>query len=248
MKLSHPSWSDNPLSHDRKYGLAHLVQAMEATADRETARTLAQYFQVRPGGYGEGDTFLGLKLSQLRPLATPYTTEPFDPDLWLPLLSSPVHEHRLISLVVMSERARRNAGRRGDPGELELVYRTYLDNTAYVNNWDLVDVSAKPVVGGYLQHRDRTPLYLLARSGLVWERRIAMVGCQWFLKGGETADLFRLAEMLLGDRHDLMHKAVGWSLREAGKQDPAALREFLTAHVGAMPRTTLRYAIEHFEL
>jgi 3-methyladenine DNA glycosylase AlkD len=152
----------------------------------------------------------------------------------------------MVSLVVMSERARRNAGRRGDPAELELVYRTYLDNTAYVNNWDLVDVSAKPIVGGYLQHRDRTPLYELAQSLLVWERRIAMVGCQWFLKAGETADLFRLAEMLLADRHDLMHKAIGWSLREAGKQDPAALRQFLTTHVSVMRRTTLRYAIEHF--
>jgi 3-methyladenine DNA glycosylase AlkD len=220
---------------------------MEAAADPETAQTLARYFQVRPGGYGEGDVFLGLKLSRLRALAAPYAAEPFAPKNWLPLLHSPVHEHRMVSLVVMSERARRNAGRRGDPAELELVYRTYLDNTEYVNNWDLVDVSAKPVVGGYLQHRDRAPLYMLARSLLVWERRIAMVGCQWFLKAGETADLFRLAEMLLGDRHDLMHKAVGWSLREAGRHDPAALRQFLTTHVSAMPRTTLRYAIEHYE-
>ena len=220
---------------------------MEAAADPEAARTLARYFQVRPGGYGEGDVFLGLKLSELRALAAPYAAEPFAPENWLPLLRSPLHEHRMISLVVMSERARRNAGRRGDPAELELVYRTYRDNTEYVNNWDLVDVSAKPVVGGYLQHRDRAPLYVLARSHLLWERRIAMVGSQWFLKAGETADLFRLAEMLLGDRHDLMHKAVGWSLREAGKRDPEALRQFLTTHVSAMPRTTLRYAIEHFD-
>ena len=220
---------------------------MGAAADPETARTLARYFQVRPGGYGEGDVFLGLKLSELRTLVAPYTAEPFVPDRWLPLLRSRVHEHRLVSLVVMSERARRNAGRRGDPDELELVYRTYLDNTAYVNNWDLVDVSCGRIVGGYLQHRDRAPLYALARSSLVWERRIAMVGCQWFLKAGETADLFGLAEMLLGDRHDLMHKAVGWSLREAGKRDPAALRQFLTDHVSGMPRTTLRYAIERFD-
>ena len=220
---------------------------MEAAANPETARTLARYFQVKPGGYGEGDVFLGLKLSELRVLAAPYAAEPFISDHWLPLLHSPVHEHRMLALVVMSERARRNAGRRGDPAELELVYRTYLDNTEYVNNWDLVDVSAKPVVGGYLQHRDRGQLYVLARSTLLWERRIAMVGSQWFLKAGETDDLFRLAEMLLGDRHDLMHKAVGWSLREAGKRDPAALRQFLTTHVSAMPRTTLRYAIEHFD-
>ena len=177
----------------------------------------------------------------------PYITEPFEPSPWLPLLRSPVHEHRLCTLVVMSERARRNAGRRGDPAELELVYRTYLDNTAYVNNWDLVDISCKPIVGGYLQHRDRSPLYALARSESLWERRIAMVGSQWFLKAGETDDLYRLAELLLGDRHDLMHKAVGWSLREAGKHDPDTLREFLTTHIARLPRTTLRYAIEKFE-
>ena len=235
------------MSHDREYGIPDLVRMMESAADPETARVLARYFQVRPGGYGEGDVFLGLKLSELRPFAAPYVRERFEPERWLSLLRSPVHEHRLISLVVMSERALRNAGRRGDPEELELVHRTYLDNTAWVNNWDLVDISCKPVVGGYLQHRDRAPLYVLARSVSLWERRIAMVGCQWFLKAGETDDLFRLAEMLLGDRHDLMHKAVGWSLREAGKQDPDALRRFLTTHVARMPRTAFRYAIERFD-
>jgi 3-methyladenine DNA glycosylase AlkD len=235
------------LSHDRKYGVADLVQMMESAADPETARTLMRYFQVRPGGYGEGDVFLGLKLSTLRSLTAPYVAVPFEPGPWLPLLRSAAHEHRMAALVVMSERARRNAGRRGDPDELELVYRTYLDNTAYVNNWDLVDVSCKEIVGGYLQHRDRAPLYVLARSESLWERRIAMVGCQWFLKAGETEDLFRLAEMLLGDRHDLMHKAVGWSLREAGKRDPDGLRRFLTGHIARMPRTALRYAIEKFD-
>ena len=235
------------MSHDREFGIAELVKRMESAADPETARILARYFQVRPGGYGEGDVFLGIKLSELRTLVAPYAAEPFHPDRWTPLLRSPVHEHRLVSLVVMSERARRNAGRRGDPEELQLVYRTYLDNTAFVNNWDLVDISCKPIVGGHLQHRDRAPLYVLAHSESLWERRIAMVGSQWFLKTGETDDLFRLAEILLGDRHDLMHKAVGWSLREAGKRDPDGLRRFLTAHIPAMPRTTLRYAIEKFD-
>ncbi len=235
------------MSQDGKYGIEELVRAIDAAADPEAARVLTRYFKVGPGDYGEGDTFIGVKLSQLRPLAAPYAIEVFEPSLWLPLLYSPVHEHRLCALVVMSERARRNAGRQGDPEELELIYRTYLDNTAYVNNWDLVDISSKPIVGGYLQHRDRSPLYALARSDSLWERRIAMVGSQWFLKVGETDDLYRLAEMLLGDRHDLMHKAVGWSLREAGKKDPDALRAFLTTHISRMPRTALRYAIEKFD-
>jgi 3-methyladenine DNA glycosylase AlkD len=226
--------------------MQELVRAMQVAADPETAAILTRFFQVRPGGYGEGDTFLGIKLSVLRRLTAGYVGEPFVPGAWLPLLQSPVHEHRLAALVVMAERARRNTLRRGDPTELERVYETYLANTAYVNNWDLVDVSAKPIVGGHLQHRDRAPLYVLARSPLIWDRRIAMVGSQWFLRTGGTDDVLALAELLLGDRHDLMHKAVGWSLREAGKRDPAALRRFLNTHVGRMPRTALRYAIEHF--
>jgi 3-methyladenine DNA glycosylase AlkD len=224
-----------------------LVQAIADAADPADAIMLAKYFQVRPGGYGEGDVFVGVKLSRLRGLAAPYVREPFVPDRWLPLLRSPVHEHRLIALVVMNERARRNGGPRGSADELEMVYRCYLDHTAYVDNWDLVDVSCKAIVGGHLQNRDRAPLYLLARSTSIWERRIAMVGAQHFLKSGDTADVFALAEGLLADPHDLMHKAVGWSLREAGRRDRAALRRFLDAHATEMPRTALRYAIEHFD-
>jgi 3-methyladenine DNA glycosylase AlkD len=224
-----------------------LARALEAAANPEDARVLARYFQVRPGGYGEGDVFIGIKLSVLRPLARPYAVQPFEPERWLSWLRSPVHEHRMLALVVMAERARRNAGPRGDADEHGIVYRTYLANTAYVNNWDLVDISCKPIVGGYLLRRDRSPLYALARSDLLWERRIAMVGCQWFVKFGDCDDVYRLAELLLGDRHDLMHKAIGWSLREAGRQDRDALRAFLDRHIAVLPRTTLRYAIEHFD-
>jgi 3-methyladenine DNA glycosylase AlkD len=129
-----------------------------------------------------------------------------------------------------------------------VIYDAYLGNTSYVNNWDLVDVSCGPIVGGYLLDRDRSPLYLLARSDLLWERRIATVSSQHFLSRGETADLYRLAEILLLDRHDLIHKAVGWSLREAGRRvDRDELRRFLDQHAATMPRTSLRYAIEHFD-
>ena len=131
---------------------------------------------------------------------------------------------------------------------MELIYDTYLGNTRYVNNWDLVDVSCGPIVGGYLLDRDRSPLHELVRSDLLWERRIAMVSSQTFLTRGETSDLYRLAEILLPDRHDLIHKAVGWSLREAGKKvDRDELRRFLDQHASTMPRTALRYAIEHFD-
>ena len=163
------------------------------------------------------------------------------------MLRSPIHEHRLITLIVMSERAKKLV-KRGDDDELRLIYDTYLGNTSYVNNWDLVDISCGPIVGGYLLDRDRSPLYELARSDLLWDRRIAMVGSQRFLRRGETSDLYRLAEILLPDRHDLIHKAVGWSLREAGKRvDADELRRFLDQYASTMPRTALRYAIEHFD-
>ena len=225
-----------------------LVRAMEAAATPENARALARYFKVAPGSYGEGDIFLGLKLGDLRQLAKPYVASPFEPDQWLPMLRSPIHEHRLITLVVMSERAKKSAQKSTRESELQVIYDTYLDNTRYVNNWDLVDVSCGPIVGGYLQDRDRAPLYKLVRSDWLWDRRIAMVSSQHFLKRRETSDLYRLAEILLPDRHDLIHKAVGWSLREAGKRvDRAELRRFLDQHAPIMPRTALRYAIEHFE-
>lgn len=223
-----------------------LVRAMEAAATPENARALARYFKVAPGSYGEGDVFLGLKLSDLRQLAKPYAASVFEPADWLPMLRSPIHEHRLIALVVMSERAKKAAKKSN--GEFHLIYDTYLDNTDYVNNWDLVDVSCGPIVGGYLLDRDRSRLYKLVRSPLLWDRRIAMVSSQYFLRRGETGDLYRLVEILLPDRHDLIHKAVGWSLREAGKRvDRDELRRFLDQHAAAMPRTTLRYAIEHFD-
>ena len=142
----------------------------------------------------------------------------------------------------MSERARKSV-KRPDDGELQLIYETYLGNTSYVNNWDLVDVSCGPIVGGYLLDRDRAPLYQLVQGDLLWERRIAMVSSQHFLPRGETADLYRLAVILLPDRHDLIHKAVGWSLREAGKRvDRDELRRFLDQYAPshAAYRTALR--------
>lgn len=228
-----------------------LARAIRAVADPEAAGVLSRFFQVRPGGYGEGDVFVGVKLSRLRELAEPYRGTPFVASDWLPLLRSPVHEDRQAALVVMTERAKQAARTTGDPDELARIYVTYRDNTAYVDNWDLVDLSCGPIVGGFLLDRDRTPLYPLADSPVLWERRIAMVATQHFLRiprRHDTTDLYRLAELLLDDREDLMHKAVGWSLREAGKRvDADELRHFLDRHAPAMPRTALRYAIEHFD-
>jgi 3-methyladenine DNA glycosylase AlkD len=220
-----------------------LVKQLDAAANPEDARTLARYFKTGPGQYGEGEAFLGVKLSRIRTLTRPYRTQAFVADQWLPLLRSPVHEHRLACLVVMAERARR--GPEGERGE---IYQTYLASTAYVNNWDLVDVSCAPVVGRWLLDRDRAPLDLLARSSWLWDRRIAMVSTHALLRAGQSADTYRLAEMLLHDDHDLIHKATGWMLREAGARvSVGELRAFLDAHAATMPRTTLRYAIERLD-
>lgn len=220
-----------------------LIPALAAAADPAAARALSQYFQVRPGGYGEGDVVVGVTLSQLRRLVRPFLGERFRPEEWGPLLRSPVHEHRLACLVVMAGRAGR-----GDEAERGEIYRSYLDHTAYVNNWDLVDVSCARVIGGWLLDRDRAPLDALARSDLVWERRIAMVSTHAFLRAGQSSDTYRLAKILSGDDHDLIHKAVGWMLREAGvRVDADELRAFLHRHGADLPRTTLRYAIERFD-
>ena len=220
-----------------------LRAAVDASANPADAALLARYFQTGPGGYGEGDVFIGVKLSELRRLTRPYARRPFIAAQWLPLLTSPVHEHRLATLVVMSQRADRD-----DEAERESIYRTYLDHTAQVNNWDLVDVSAAAVVGGYLSRRERSVLLRLAGSALVWERRIAIISTHRFIRAGQSADTYAVATALLADPHDLIHKAVGWSLREAGRRvDRGELRSFLGRWAPTMPRTALRYAIEHFE-
>ncbi len=226
--------------------MAHpLIASIAAAADTEDAVALARFFQVRPGGYGEGDTFVGVRLSQLRELVRPYRSDGFDAEVWLPLLHSRVHEHRLACLVYLAERAAR-----GDRTERALIAEHYLANTQRVDNWDLVDASAAQILGRRLldPDGDRGVLDRLAGSVWLWDRRIAMVGTHGLILAGQTADTYRIAERLLADEHDLIHKAVGWMLREAGKRvDEAELRAFLDRHAGRMPRTALRYAIERFD-
>jgi 3-methyladenine DNA glycosylase AlkD len=222
-----------------------LVAAIDAEADPDQAAELARFFQVRPGGYGDGDRFAGVRLSRLRELARPYRREGFEPEAWLPLLHSPVHEHRMACLIVMADRADR-----GDRDERVMITDHYLANTRRVDNWDLVDASAAQILGRRLldPDGDRTVLDRLAGSAWLWDRRIAMVGTHQLIRAGQTADTYRIAERLLTDRHDLIHKAVGWMLREAGKRvDEAELRAFLDRHAARMPRTALSYAIERLD-
>jgi len=223
--------------------VAALTDTLEAAADPDAAIALARYFKTEPGAYGEGDRFIGIRVPVLRAIAKPYAHSTFDADDWLPLLQHEVHEYRLTALLAMAYRFNR-----ADNAEQSAIYACYLDNTAYVNNWDLVDQSCPAIIGGYLLDRDRSPLDQLARSASLWERRISMISTHTFIRNGQTRDTYRIALILTDDPHDLIHKAVGWMLREAGKRvSEPELLSFLDHHATRLPRTALRYAIERFD-
>ena len=213
---------------------------LRALAAPDTALIQQRFFKTGPGQYGEGDVFLGIKMPVLRALAKQQR------DVSLAtiqaLLDSEYHEERLFALLLLMQRYQA-----ADESGKQAAFDLYLGNTAHINNWDLVDVSAPHIVGRHLEQRSRALLDTLARSPLLWERRIAIVATFHFIRRNDCADTLRLARILLRDEHDLMHKAVGWMLREAGKRDLAALESFLQTHQREMPRTMLRYAIERFE-
>ncbi|WP_433169619.1 DNA alkylation repair protein [Kribbella sp. CA-247076] len=221
---------------------------MDAAADPAAAKILAGYFKLAPGGYGHGDRMIGVKLSTIRGLIKPYVRADLPLAELEQALTSPIHEHRLAVLCVLADRAARSRKpRTANPAELRAIYELYLRSTAYVNNWDLVDCSTSEIVGGYLLDKPRDVLTTLVRSESLWERRIALVATHRFIMHGESADTYALAALVLDDREDLIHKASGWMLREAGKRVSAdELRAFLDRHAAVMPRTMLRYAIEHF--
>lgn len=212
-------------------------RTLAGLADAAIAAHSARFFKTGPGEYGEGDRFRGIRVPALRVLARNFRTLPLGEVL--ELLRSPWHEDRLLALLILVERYRS-----GGEDEREAIYAAYLDSTAHINNWDLVDCSAEHIVGAHLKRRGRTPLDRLSGSTSLWERRIAIMATFHFIKAGEFAPTLALAERLLADREDLIHKAVGWMLREIGKRDAAALDAFLVARQRTMPRTMLRYAIE----
>lgn len=222
-----------------KLQLSDLRLSLQALADPRDAEFLQRYFKTAPGQYGAGDRFLGIRVPKLRLLARAHR-ELASEEL-LELLRSSCHEERLLALLILVEKYRR-----GDGVERETVHRLYLDHTPYINNWDLVDCSAEYIVGAQLDP-DRIELLLeLALSPSVWERRIAVMSTFHFVKRCIFAPTLRLADTLRDDRHDLIHKAVGWMLREVGKRDLATEISFLDRHCRIMPRTMLRYAIERF--
>lgn len=219
---------------------AILQSQLRALSSPEVAVVLQRFFKTGPGQYGEGDVFLGIKVPPLRALAKQHRAAGLG--TIAALLDSRYHEERLFALLLLMQWYQA-----ADAAGQQAAFDLYLGNTQHINNWDLVDVSAPHIVGRHLQQRSRAVLDTLARSPLLWERRIAIVATFHFIRRNDCADTLRLAEILLRDEHDLIHKAVGWMLREVGKHDLAALEAFLQAHHRSMPRTMLRAAIERFE-
>ena len=216
--------------------LSDLKKELRASADPERARNLAGYFKTGKGQYGHGDRFIGLTVPTMRRIAHRYIHLPLT-DV-ATLLASPIHEHRSAALEILVAQYEREKSK--------AIFDFYLKHTKFVNNWDLVDGSAPYIAGQHLLTRPRRILYRLAKSRNLWERRIAIVSTFAFIKAGEIEDTFAIAKLLLKDDHHLIHKAVGWALREAGKQSATALLQFLKQNYSALPRTTLRYAIERF--
>jgi 3-methyladenine DNA glycosylase AlkD len=217
--------------------LAALRAEIHELGDPVRAVHSLRFFKTGPGQYGEGDKFLGLTVPMMRGLVRKYRD--LDDASALKLLGSSWHEERLVALLFLVE-----GYDRGDESRRNRIHRAYLANTRQINNWDLVDASAEYIVGPHLDAEEIAPLERLARSKNMWERRIAIVSTFHFIKRNEFRPTLKIAELLLRDTHDLIHKAVGWMLREVGKRDRKALDGFLKKHYQRMPRTMLRYAIE----
>jgi 3-methyladenine DNA glycosylase AlkD len=218
---------------------AAIRRRLAAHAEPGRVPLLLRFFKTGPGQYGEGDVFAGVRLSAIRKVCRDCRGAGLD--AIRPLLRSRVHEERLLALLLLVD-----AFRRGDEASRRHIFRFYLAHTAFINNWDLVDSSAPSIVGAWMYERSRTPLRRLATSTSLWERRIAILATAYFIRQGDLEETFRIADMLIDDPHDLIHKAVGWMLREAGNRNGAAERRFLRTRYRRMPRTMLRYAIEKF--
>ena len=207
--------------------------------DPEIAEHSQRFFKTGKGEYGEGDKFLGIRVPLIRKAVKKHRTA--SDKTALALLRSRYHEERLFAVLLLVEKFRR-----GSEDDRDRVYNLYLDNLAYVNNWDIIDGSAHRIVGPYLEDRSRKPIYELAHSSNLWERRIAIMATYHYIKQQDFKDTLALAKILRDDAEDLVHKAVGWMLREVGNRDRDAEENFLKRHYKRMPRTMLRYAIEKF--
>tara|TARA_Y100000310_G_C20519534_1_gene732954 strand:+ start:266 stop:946 length:681 start_codon:yes stop_codon:yes gene_type:complete len=213
-----------------------LKEELQALGDEERANLLQRFFKTGPGEYGEGDKFLGVVVPETRKVAKKYLNLDFNEIE--ELLQSGIHEVRLAALLILVERYKKTKDKE--------IVDFYLKNTKYINNWDLVDLTAHKILGDYLLDRDKEILYSLAESSNLWERRISIISTFAFIDEGRFEDSLKISEILLNDEHDLIHKAVGWVLREIGKKDLEVEEEFLRKYHKEMPRTMLRYSIEKF--
>jgi len=218
-----------------------VLREMEKHSSPGDAEFLGRFFKTGEGQYGAGDVFIGTRVPATRVVAEQFATASLT-ELEA-LLESPIHELRLCAVIIMAEQYKK-----ADPAHRQKILELYLRRTDRINNWDIVDSSCRDIVGQYiLDHPQQADIARrLARSKDIWERRIAMVSTWQLIRARQFELTYEIAEMLLSDKHDLIHKAVGWMLREAGKRDELPLRQFLAKHARQMPRTALRYAIEHF--
>ncbi|MDD5032862.1 MAG: DNA alkylation repair protein [Candidatus Pacebacteria bacterium] len=226
-----------------KESVLNLKKELRKLQNPKQEENLSRFFKTGKGEYGEGDKFLGIKVPAQRKVAKKYTGLSFGEISRL--LKSKIHEERLVGLLILVAQYKKSPV---EPKEKEKIFRFYLKNTKGINNWDLVDLSAPNIVGGWLFDKPskRAILYKLARSKNLWERRIAVLATAMFIKNSDFNDILKISEILLNDRHDLIHKAVGWMLREVGKRDKKILEKFLNKHALKMPRVMLRYSIEKF--
>ena len=219
--------------------VADIKNEIRKFANKKIAEHSQRFFKTGKGQYGEGDIFLGIRVPVLRKIAKKFRRISLAEVS--KLLESKFHEERLLSILMLV-----NLFKSGDEDDQELIYELYLDKTRFINNWDIVDISAGNIVGAFLFEKDKAPLYRLVFSENLWERRIAIVATFYFIRNDEFDDTLKIAEILFTDKEDLIHKAVGWMLREVGKRVIEIEEEFLEEHYLKMPRTMLRYAIERF--
>ena len=216
-----------------------IKQEIKSYQNTKHAEVTSGFFKTGIGDYGEGDQFIGVKVPILRCIAKKYNNLSLNEIKTL--LSSNIHEYRFTALVLLINKYRQGLESR------EKIFNFYVKNYKYINNWDLVDISAPHIFGDYLCNKSRNILYEFAGSSNLWKKRIAIVACFAFIRNNDFKDILKISKILLSDEHDLIHKAIGWMLREVGKRDISVLENFLNIHHEKMPRTCLRYSIERMD-
>ena len=214
-----------------------IYNALVARSNEEKKIVLPRFFKTGKGQYGEGDKFLGVTVPNIREVAKEYKDVSID--ILKELIHSPWHEMRMCALIILVNNSKKSVTKE--------TFDFYLSQTKYINNWDLVDLSAPQIVGQYLLDKERDTLYELTKSELLWDNRIAIVSTLTFIRNNDLDDTYKLSLKMMNHKHDLMHKAIGWMLREAGKRDTKRLYDFVMEHKSVMPRTMLRYSIEKFD-